>query len=484
MLITLELDTTKWSVPAKTSRELDLYVHRGLIYSFKNAFADIVVVLNLTNEDTYDLYKADNCSVVQEEFRLDNRLFGLLKGVNVWRNHQLNLFNHTFVGISTTLPYTIHAEILQLNYIRLGVFVAGLLLFIFARNLVRNSIFFYTSGCSFGLLASILIVVFIIYRMAPKTLIRIPFIIGGWSLSLYFFHFVWKNLALIAVHYQKYVVVYFVVVLAVSFAICYIKGPPVDSRSHDIAQWTLQAIALVLIYSSVQVQEISFVVILALFLRNFARSWIWRLILRVGRLFAIIWWKFFPPKHRLLTKEEYEKEGREVTKRELERLREFCRSPEADVWKLTCRVRNPRRLAQFVSGNESHILTNEENSYDDDLESLNSDDGDDHVKRKFSFSDEGDEWEERIVGYRSRKISNGYVTSNKSHESLQKLSSHSPSPSRFSDSRLKFCSPMDSSLVHRCKKQQSTTRISSKRRSRQASDEFLSSDSESGIDEE
>ncbi|KAK6014599.1 hypothetical protein OSTOST_20014, partial [Ostertagia ostertagi] len=147
--------------------DLDLYIHRGLEYTPTRAFTDIFLQLNLTDEDTYDLYKGDNCSVVEEAFQQDNRIFGLLKGVNLWKSHHLNVFNDTVIGISTRLPYSVQAKVMNVNYIRLGIFVAGVLLFLFANRLVRNAIFYYGSGCSFGLLASLLIIVFIFYRMAP-----------------------------------------------------------------------------------------------------------------------------------------------------------------------------------------------------------------------------------------------------------------------------------------------------------------------------
>ncbi|KAK6061265.1 hypothetical protein COOONC_01072, partial [Cooperia oncophora] len=163
-----ELENSRWIVPAKSTYGLDLYIHRGLEYTPTKAFTDIFLLLNLTDEDTYDIYKGDNCSVVEEAFHQDNRMFGLLKGVNPWKSHQLNVFNVTVVGISTRLPYSVQAKVMKINYIRLGSFLAGVLLFLFANHLVRNAVFYYGTGCSFGLLASLLVIVFIFYRMAPK----------------------------------------------------------------------------------------------------------------------------------------------------------------------------------------------------------------------------------------------------------------------------------------------------------------------------
>ncbi|WKY01689.1 hypothetical protein Q1695_015584 [Nippostrongylus brasiliensis] len=358
-----ELEKSKWLVPAKSSLVLDVFVHRGLEYGPSRAFTDVFLQLNITDEDSYDLYKGKNCSAVHESFEHDNRMFGLLKGVTLWRSHQLDVFNDTVVGIATRLPYSVQAKVVEVNYIRLGVFIAGILLFWFARSLVRNAIFFYGSGCTFGLLASLLIVVFIVYRLAPKKMIGLPILIGGWSLAVYILNFAWKNFSTIAIQYQQYLIGYVVSVILISLAVCYKRGPPTDSRSHDIAQWTLQLISLVLIYASSQVKEVSAAVIFVLVFHQLTRSWLWFLI---SSIFGYLWRKVSPPKRRLLTREEYEKEGQETTKRELQRLREYCRSPDADVWKITSRVHDPRRLARFVAGKEGHVLEEEEEMYEED----------------------------------------------------------------------------------------------------------------------
>ncbi|KHJ87400.1 hypothetical protein OESDEN_12828 [Oesophagostomum dentatum] len=364
-----------------------MYIYHGLEYTAARAFTDIFLQLNLTDSDTYDLYKGDNCTAVEEDYLSDNRMFGLLKGVDLWKSHQLNVFNDTVVGVVTRLPYSIHAKVLKVNYIRFGAFMAGIVLFLFARRLVRNAVFFYGSGCSFGLLASLLIVVFIVYRFAPKKLIGIPILIGGWSLSMYMLHFAWRNFATVLVQYQKYLAAYVVTVVLISLAICYKKGPPKDSRSLDLAQWTMQGLALLLIYASSQVQEVSIGVMTILILHQLTRSWIWSFLSGIAGIFAYIWRKIFPPRRRLLTLEEYEKEGQETTKRELERLRQYCRSPDADVWKITSKVHDPRRLARFVDGKEGHVLEEEEELYESDAEYLDRDDDEEDVEDDYDDRD-------------------------------------------------------------------------------------------------
>ncbi|CAJ0605605.1 unnamed protein product [Cylicocyclus nassatus] len=207
-----ELEKTRWIIPAKSSNGGFVPLSRGgLEYSPSRAFSDILLLLNLTDSDTYSLYKGDNCSVVANDYPKDNSMFGLLKGVNLWKSHYLNLFNDTVVAVVTKLPHSVQAKVLNVNYIRLGAFVAGILLFIFARSLARNTL-----------------------SMELK-LIGLPILVGGWSLAMYMLHLTWKNIASLAAQYQKYSVAYVATVMLISLAACYKKGPPRDAQSLDLA---------------------------------------------------------------------------------------------------------------------------------------------------------------------------------------------------------------------------------------------------------
>ncbi len=55
-----------------------------------------------------------------------------------------------------------------MDFGRLGLVLGGVLLFLFANVLARNALFYYTGGTGIGLLASLLIVVFILYRFLPR----------------------------------------------------------------------------------------------------------------------------------------------------------------------------------------------------------------------------------------------------------------------------------------------------------------------------
>lgn len=69
-----------------------------------------------------------------------------------------------------------------------------------------------------------------------------------------------------------------------------------------------------------------------------------------------IHWKRQP--RRLLTEEEYLKQGEAETQKALEELRKYCTSPEVSTWKVVSRIQSPKRFADFVEG-VSHLRPNE-----------------------------------------------------------------------------------------------------------------------------
>lgn len=51
--------------------------------------------------------------------------------------------------------------------------------------------------------------------------------------------------------------------------------------------------------------------------------------------------KAVPP--RLLTEEEYRIQGEVETRKALEKLREYCNSPDCSAWKTVSRIQSPKR---------------------------------------------------------------------------------------------------------------------------------------------
>jgi hypothetical protein len=60
-------------------------------------------------------------------------------------------------------------------------------------------------------------------------------------------------------------------------------------------------------------------------------------------------YRLFPPKIKLLTEDEYIIQGNIETKRELDKLRDYCRSPECQAWKMISKLKSPQRYFMFVT---------------------------------------------------------------------------------------------------------------------------------------
>ncbi|KAM4796035.1 nuclear envelope integral membrane protein 1 [Rhinophrynus dorsalis] len=235
------------------------------------------------------------------------------------------------------------------------VFLIGLLLFFYGDTLSRSQLFYYSTGMTVGMVASMLILVFILSKLMPK---RSPFyvlLLGGWSFSLYVIQLVFKNFQGICSEYWQYVLGYLAVVGFLSFGICYKYGPLENERSINLLNWTLQLIGLLLMYVGVQVRHTALTMIIIAFCTKhieYPVQWIHSLYSALRRARA----KPTPP--RLLSEEEYRKQGEVETRKALEELRQYCSSPDVAAWKVVSRIQSPKRFADFVEGS-SHLTPNE-----------------------------------------------------------------------------------------------------------------------------
>ncbi|KAJ8369904.1 hypothetical protein SKAU_G00099320 [Synaphobranchus kaupii] len=236
------------------------------------------------------------------------------------------------------------------------VFVSGLLLFLYADTLSRSQLFYYSAGMSTGMIASLIILIFIMARLLPKKSPFYVLIVGGWSFSVYLIQLVFRNLQLILKEHWHLAIGYTAVVGFVSFAVCYRHGPLVEERSINILSWTLQIFGLLLVYAGIQVQQVALAVIVAAFCAKNLEYPV-QLALTVYSRLRPNWCRKLEPR-RLLTAEEYQRQGEEETQRALEVLREHCGSPDFNTWKTVSRLQSPKRFADFIEGSP-HLIGNE-----------------------------------------------------------------------------------------------------------------------------
>ncbi|KAM5288519.1 nuclear envelope integral membrane protein 1 isoform 1-T1 [Ctenodactylus gundi] len=223
------------------------------------------------------------------------------------------------------------------------------------KELEQSQIFYYSAGVSVGILASLLIIIFILSKFMPKKSTIYVILVGGWSFSLYLIQLVFKNLQEIWRCYWQYLLSYIFTVGFMSFAVCYKYGPLENERNINLLTWTLQLLGLGFMYSSIQIPHIGLgIIVIALCTKNLEYPVQWLYI--TYRKMCKAREKPFPP--RLLTEEEYRIQGEVETRKALEELRAFCHSPECSTWKTISRIQSPKRFADFVEGS-FHLTPNE-----------------------------------------------------------------------------------------------------------------------------
>ncbi|RWS09776.1 nuclear envelope integral membrane protein 1-like protein, partial [Dinothrombium tinctorium] len=62
------------------------------------------------------------------------------------------------------------------------------------------------------------------------------------------------------------------------------------------------------------------------------------------------WQRKLMKPRKFLTEEEYKEEGARETKLALDTLREYCKSPHCDAWKVITVLRDPQKFADFMHG--------------------------------------------------------------------------------------------------------------------------------------
>ncbi|NXX82809.1 NEMP1 protein, partial [Urocolius indicus] len=235
------------------------------------------------------------------------------------------------------------------------VFFLGLLLFFCGDTLSRSRAFYYGSGITLGVLASLLILIYVVSKVMPKKSPVYFLLVGGWSFSLYLLQLIFKNLQKICKSYWQYLLGYLLLAGLVSFGVCYVYGPLENQRSIRLLSWGLQLLGLLLMYSGIQIHSAALAVLLiAICTKNIEHMMYWAC--AAHRRLSSLWAE--PKPRRLLSEEEYRVQGEVETRRALEELRKCCQSPEFNAWATISRIHSPERFADFVCG-ASHLTPKE-----------------------------------------------------------------------------------------------------------------------------
>ncbi|ESO11675.1 hypothetical protein HELRODRAFT_108925 [Helobdella robusta] len=239
-------------------------------------------------------------------------------------------------------------------------FMIGVILFLMAPILSSNVVFHYGAGVSFGVLASLLVLGFVLGKFLPKKSVFYSVLVASLSLSAYMWNRVYENFVDLMGNHFDYLIVYVIITSVISFAVCYYKGPVSNPRLLTLIKWSIQLIGVIFMYFGCQLEPICALTVFLLFILKFAKS---KINIPFVVCFTDLWYRMFPPRIRLLTEEEYNMQGSIETKMALEQLREYCRSPECNVWKTISRLKSPNRFAAFVEGSVDHVSDEELNEH-------------------------------------------------------------------------------------------------------------------------
>ncbi|XP_076624808.1 nuclear envelope integral membrane protein [Colletes latitarsis] len=342
---------------------LQIFCHSANTKYLIHIWRSLTMHLN-TNIDNYDLYDGKTPKEVAQMHDDNQRswrfnLFGTKKSNKL----KINPFEDICIGVyiypSNTHKYTMSMTQTRVDILKLMLTVLGAMIYWSARRLSRNPLFYYLCGIMLGITTSIIILVYFTSKLLPRGKIMYLMVATGWTMSFYVLQALWENAHLIAVQYREIVTWYILGTSFISFVVCYRFGPVTNARTKKLIEWFLQIGGLIAIYYSSYFREASFFCcIVMILLYNFPI-----VLIQKGRSY---WKNMFPERRKLLTEDQYRKEGIRETNKALNELKGYCSSPECNPWKTVLKLKDPIRFAKFMEG-ESHLSDDESREHDAEI---------------------------------------------------------------------------------------------------------------------
>merc|ERR1711874_264600 len=172
--------------------------------------------------------------------------------------------------------------------------------------------------------------------------------------------------------YFHWLIGYLLLAGVISFAVMYRMGPPDNPRTLNLIQWSMQFVGLSAVVMSSYHQPASMLLALLLLLwSGVPASWKSACLTQYRK-------RFNRPKVRLMTEDEYSSQALIETRKALEELRNYCKSPQCPQWKTVSRLASPRRFAEFIEGSP-HLTEDEVIEYSQWEEDETDDEDDDRI---------------------------------------------------------------------------------------------------------
>lgn len=334
--------------------QLSLFCYEAVEPSVSLFWSSAGMKLDLASTN-YEVYLGPNVSSVVSLAKLSESewFYSRLP----WRSKEFKVspFENICVGVQSKDGFSLSLQWRHVNYGMFCFTLAGLVMFFMAPKLCRNTFFHYTTGISVGLLMSIVILTYLVQRRFKQSLFS--WVGLAYSLSVYLMTRTWFNIKeYLSEQYFHLVVIYVIGAGLASFAIIYRMGPPSDHRTLNLITWSMQFVSLVMIFLSSYHQQASLALIILIV------SWAAIPASLKSGVNTEIRKRFFKPKIKLLSEEEFNTQAMVETRRALEELKSFCRSPDSKPWQTVSRLSDPRRFAEFIEGSP-HLTEGEVMEY-------------------------------------------------------------------------------------------------------------------------
>jgi hypothetical protein len=368
-------------IPEVTYPELNIFCYNGTQISVLNFWTSIEMRLKIDSDD-YHLYMGRNVSMVKQMH--EDHMSSWFYHVLPWKSQviRINTFEPSCVGILGRDTYRISLLVKVVDYNFVIMTFIGLALFYYAKDLCRNVFFHYTSGVGVGIFLSLVV---IIYFIQKRFNLWFGYAVCSYSLATYIITSIWYNMKTYLLEHYIYVLGYLVVTGSASFGICYRMGPVENVRTLNLIQWAMQFIGLVAVFCSSSHQAASLSMILGMLLWESTPA---KMKTKLQIQYQL---RIKKPKPKLLTEQEYIDQSQIETTRALTELRQYCKSPKCDAWKMTSRLTSPGRFAEFVAG--SPHLTQEEILDYSHVDEFEGTDEMDNSRHPHMTDDESDESE-------------------------------------------------------------------------------------------
>jgi hypothetical protein len=147
---------------------INIYCLKGREKDISDLLLSCHLAIDIKSDD-FNCFSGSDPSEVETAFLNHNSLFSFnLLSRDKKRVMNLNPFNSSCIGISTSEEYAIHLNSIRLDLTRLALLVGGVVVFFASAKLSGNEAFFYLTSIGAGNLFSILVLIWFISKLIPK----------------------------------------------------------------------------------------------------------------------------------------------------------------------------------------------------------------------------------------------------------------------------------------------------------------------------